>query len=78
MTTGTWPTLDGTDPGASSAAWQHQQALRAAWLRGVTKRGKPPRDHHARMLRVIKMMAIGITLLVSIGWAFVGAAVLIW
>lgn len=77
MTTGTWPTLD-SDAGASSAAWRHQEAIRASWRRGITKRGKPPRDTQARMLRWIRVMVVGLTLLVTIGWAFVGAAALIW
>ena len=78
MTTGTWPSLSSTDPGVSAATWSHQEVLRATWIRGLTKRGKPPRDHYARMLRAVRIMATCITLLVSLGWAALGAALLIW
>ena len=82
MTTGTWHTLEDELPDrtshVSSTDWQRHKFKRGTWTQGVTKRGKPPPDHRAIVLRVIKFAAIIITLLVSIGWAFVGAAVLIW
>lgn len=78
MTTGTWPTLDNTDPGVSAATWRHRNAFRATWSRGITKQGKPPRDNYTRMLRVVRLTAVCITLMVSLGWAALGAALLIW
>lgn len=50
----------------------------ATWIRGITKQGKPPRDNYTRMLRVVRLTAVCITLMVSLGWAALGAALLIW
>lgn len=77
MTTGTWTTVDGDiSPNASSAAWpRHRARTKSSWLRGVTRRGKPPKDDS---LRVIRFAAIALSLLVSIGWALIGAAIQIW
>mgnify|MGYP006367085109 FL=1 len=75
MNTGAWPELKDDLPAHASAAWRRH---RGSWTRGLTQRGKPPRDTTARVKKTIKVLVVCITLLVSIGWGLVGAAALIW
>lgn len=91
MTTGAWITVDGDLHPHTSGAWpRHQPRSKTsvivsaiasaivkamAWLRGVTRRGKPPRDNN---LRVIRFAAIALSLIVTLGWALIGAAIQIW
>lgn len=87
MTTGTWITVDVDLPPHTSGAWpQRRPRTRTlaitsailgvvAWLRGVTRRGKPPKDNN---LRIIRFAAIALSLVMTLGFAFIGAAIQIW
>ena len=75
MNTGAWPELKDDLPAHASAAWRRH---RGSWTRGLTQRGKPPRDPPARVKKTLKVLVVCITLRVSIGGGLVGAAALSW
>lgn len=63
MTTGVWETLDG-----ESIIDSAEVSARMTWSVGLTRRGKPPRDHAARVRRQLVLLVLG--------WGLAGAGAL--
>ena len=55
---------------ADTGSWPIVAPPRASWLGGLTRRGRPPRDHTARQLRLLRLG------LLLVGYALLGAGLL--
>lgn len=77
---GTWPTIGAPDvresppAGSTPALMGHRigavMMAMVLWARGLTRRGKPPRDESAHRRKLARL------LLIAVGYGLVGAGVM--